>query len=202
LRVDHVALLWCWPTATKRSEDIDTKMTAKDKHGEGVKPRRGFLSMCSNVGTRHTVPLGMGADEFYRTCNMYVCYWKLHHSAPSMFVSGSGRPFPAVCVNGSCGQELEKVTLLVSVKEEMFHANTPMLGWCECVCCKRCVKSMPLVRGEWRQCPGCRSPFAHQESYLMYPLSSSGQIYNDKMREKLDGETTVGEMKGWSNRGE
>jgi hypothetical protein len=141
-------------------------------------PRPGYVSMCWDSNTRHTFPLGTSGEEFRSTRIIYVCYWTLHNSRPSRSVTGSGRPFPPVCLNATCGQLFEKITAVVNVKEEKFHANTPILGWCACVCCKKCVAAMPVVKGQWKACPGCRSPFAHQERYLMYPLTEEGQMYN------------------------
>jgi hypothetical protein len=109
---------------------------------------------------------------------VYECYWTMHNSRPQNFVSGSGRPFAPVCMNTGCGQELGKMTMIVEIREEKLHANTPVLGWCACVCCKRCVAGMAVVDGEWRACPGCGYHLGHRDTYLMYPLTREGRWYN------------------------
>jgi hypothetical protein len=151
-----------------------------------IVPRAGFVSMCWTEDTRHTVPLGTSAEEFRQTQIIYVCYWMIHNSKPSRYVTGSGRPFAAVCLNSGCGQELAKITTVVKVKEHKFHANTPVLGWCACICCRRCVTKMPVANeGEWRACPGCAEQKGHQEGYFMYPLTQAGQSYNIQLGKVL-----------------
>jgi hypothetical protein len=156
-------------------------MLQENDRGYSVKARTNYVSMSCDDWTRHTVPLGQTWKEFEKNYVVYSCYWTLHGSRPFNCISGSGRPFPPVCVNHKCGQALEKTTTIVGKNEENYHANTPVLGWCACICCKRCVAGkVPSILGldTWRECPGCGFTKSHQESYWMYPLTGDGQSYN------------------------
>jgi hypothetical protein len=169
---------------TKRSETLQVESMDTTDTTNNIRARRGYVSMSWSEGTRHTVPIGTTVEQFRKNSNIYVCYWTVHNSRPKRYVCGGGRPFANVCLNSNCGQQLEKLTLVVKFKGEKYHANTPVLGWCECICCMRCLASMPLVEGEWRECPGCRSERAHQDAYLMFPLTVEGQAYNIALGKK------------------
>jgi hypothetical protein len=165
---------------------MSTMTTGKESRSRA---EPGFVSMCWTSDTRHTVPLGTSSEEFRRTRIIYVCYWMIHNSKPSRYVTGTGRPFASVCLNAACGQVLEKITTVVNINEEKYHSNTPVLGWCACICCRRCVTNMPVQDGgRWRACPGCEEKKGHQEGYLMYPLTAEGQAYNIQLGKVLQKE--------------
>jgi hypothetical protein len=142
----------------------------KDKNVITIIPVCATVSMCNPNGTRHTVRPHVEMEEFRRTSVEYMAYWTMHHSETHHFHMGSGRPFTPVCLGRNCGRVLETRTTLVDGPEESFGAGTPVLGWCECLCCKKCVSESPLRQGEWRACPACLYRFAHQETYYMYPV--------------------------------
>ena len=151
----------------------------------GWSARKGIVVMSWDRETRHTVPVGTTWAEFNKTSVMYSSYWTLHNSKPCNHVCGSGRPFAAVCLNAECGQQLEKMTTVVDTREERFHANTPVLGWCACICCKRCVMESPVIDGQWRECPGCGYDKSHRHTYLMYPLTWEGETYNIQLGKEI-----------------
>jgi hypothetical protein len=147
-------------------------------------PRNGAISMTASTGTRHTVPLGMSREEFDKVKVIYTAYWTLHKAWPCRMVSGGGRPFAPRCMNPECCEELSKLTMLINRNEEDFHARTPILGWCACISCKRCVAEMPLEK-QYRACPGCGDEAAHQEGYHMYPLTEEGCLLNYSLGAEL-----------------
>jgi hypothetical protein len=128
--------------------------------------------------TSSNYPFGMSEDEFERRSVVYETYYTLHYSRPYSYCDyGSSRPYPPLCMNADCRQEIAKITLLVNVRADKLHANTPILGWCSCICCKGCVGRMVSV-DNYRGCPACGHNLSHQDFYLMYPLSSSSVDYN------------------------
>jgi hypothetical protein len=140
-------------------------------------PRGGHVSMTWHLNTRHTVPLGKTSEEFDERTMVYGSYWTMtEDGTPYSNVTGGGRPFWAVCIK--CGQEMEKVPAVVGVSCDKYHDDMPVMGWCACICCKRCVDGMPLIDLEWKACPMCRDEHAHQQDYLMYPLTEEGREYN------------------------
>ena len=139
------------------------------------------VSMNWEQSTRHTVQVGTTHEEIRRTRRIYTGYWTIHRSKPYNHVCGGGRPFSAECLNSNCGQTLDKLTTLVGVKEANYAANTPVLGWCACVCCRRCIMTMPVLGSGWRKCPGCGDTEGRQDEYLMYPLTREGADYNRKL---------------------
>ena len=147
--------------------------------------RTGIVRMSWDENTRHTVPLGTTWKEFQRTWVMYASYWTLHESRPYNHICGSGRPFAPVCLNGKCGQQLEKMTMIVQVEEAKMHANTPLLGSCACICCRRCVTGMPVKDKLWRECPGCGYEYSHRDTYLRYPLTWEGEKFNIQLGKEI-----------------
>ncbi len=143
------------------------------------RPRMGVVEAFHDDKFRSSnYPFGMSPDEFERRSVVYNTYYTLHCSRPFSYCDyGSSRPYPPLCMNPDCRQELAKITLLVKVRADKLHANTPILGWCSCICCKGCVGRMPSV-DNYRGCPACRDNLSHQDFYLMYPLSASSVDYN------------------------
>jgi hypothetical protein len=142
-------------------------------------PRAGVVPLDCDARTTHTVPLGTSGEQYERVGIVYVSYWTmLKDGSPYKHVRGPGRPFWPVCVNVECGRALKTVPAIVGVECDRHNAGTAVLGWCACVCCINCIISMPLLEGGWRACPCCRSAGAHQDDWLMYPLTEEGREYN------------------------
>ena len=153
-------------------------MKVKDDEQTEWSKRTGILRMNWDENTGHMVPIGTTWKEFRKSCVMYVSYWTLHESRPYNHICGSGRLFASVCLNRKCGQLLEKTTMIVQVEESKMHANTPLLGSCACICCRRCVTGMRLRDKLWRECPGCGYEYGHRDTYYMYPLTGEGESFN------------------------
>jgi hypothetical protein len=142
-------------------------------------PRAGVVPLNCDAGTSHVAPSGTSWDEYNKVSNLYVSYWTmLPNGSPYLNVSGVGRPFWPVCVNEECGRALETVPATVGIVPGKYKEDTPVLGWCACVCCKQCVTTMPLLDCNWRACPSCGNKRAHQVDFLMHPLTEEGREYN------------------------
>lgn len=174
LAVDHTKIIIPFGVYFTDKEVVDEAtlaMVAKSNSGSGVTPHPGYISMCLNKNVKTRAPFGTSVEEFRRSQVIYFAYWTVHKSKPHHFQTGTGRPFSPVCLRPSCGQVLATGKTGVPGDETSLSSNTPILGWCECLCCKKCVSESPLVQGEWRACPGCEYRFSHQNTYYMYPVT-------------------------------
>jgi hypothetical protein len=175
LAVDHTKIIIPFGVYFTDKEVVDEAtslaMVAKSNSGSGVTPHPGYISMCLNKNVKTRAPFGTSVEEFRRSQVIYYAYWTVHKSKPHHFQTGTGRPFSPVCLRPSCGQVLATGKTGVPGDETSLSSNTPILGWCECLCCKKCVSESPLVQGEWRACPGCEYRFSHQNTYYMYPVT-------------------------------
>jgi hypothetical protein len=142
-------------------------------------PRAGVVPLNCDARTSHVAPSGTSWDECNKVSNLHVSYWTmLPNGSPYLNVSGVGRPFWPVCVNEECGRALETVPAALGIVPGKYKEDTPVLGWCACVCCKQCVTTMPLLDCNWRACPSCGNKRAHQVDFLMHPLTEEGREHN------------------------